>query len=537
MATSYGQITLSKLDEATQVKLVASADEFISYDFANGVSVTGVTNYYLASAEERDVTTETSGWTTSTQAISSSKPYLWNYDVVTWSNGTNSVSTYPMIIARYDHEGGSSAVSSIQTYYQAYLSNSIPPTEWSNAVVYTTNKNKYEWKYERVTYADSSIEDTQARVIGTHITIGTDTLTSATYEPSSITITSEFSGSCEFGKWQYSYDGITWADVLASMSTGGISFNEGTLTVQCNSEYFTEGNTYIVFKCISADGNHSDTASVKRTVEPTTIFKEAFSEIKQADDKIALIATDEELQTLGEHSTLASQVATLEVEAGEISLEVAKKVNGDEIISSINVSGEEIQIKAEKIELDGYVQFEDLSASYPEWDSQETYSNGARVSYGGNNWTSTMDNNTNTPGNEGWINGTLINGANIITGSISASQIHGGELSLGGSVDNVNGVAKVYDANGNLAGQWDVDGAMYRNTSSGEYVRLGGENTGLTGYDSEGNEIFWVESEEFNMTKAVIRDEITIGSVMRFIPIKVGTTNDGIGIVSVPDTE
>ena len=71
---------------------------------SDGVSITDVTNYYLASALASGVTTSTTGWTTSIQTTDSSKPYLWNYEVVTYSSG-NPTTTDPCIIGNYASDG------------------------------------------------------------------------------------------------------------------------------------------------------------------------------------------------------------------------------------------------------------------------------------------------------------------------------------------------------------------------------------------------------------------------------------------------
>lgn len=71
---------------------------------ATGVGIKSITEYYLASSASSGVTTSTSGWTTSVQATSSSKKYLWNYEVVTYTNDTKYTSS-PVIIGTYGDKG------------------------------------------------------------------------------------------------------------------------------------------------------------------------------------------------------------------------------------------------------------------------------------------------------------------------------------------------------------------------------------------------------------------------------------------------
>ena len=71
---------------------------------ATGNGIQSITNYYLATASGSDVTTDTSGWTTTVQTISAAKKYLWNYEVVTYTNGNQS-ETAPHIIGVYGDQG------------------------------------------------------------------------------------------------------------------------------------------------------------------------------------------------------------------------------------------------------------------------------------------------------------------------------------------------------------------------------------------------------------------------------------------------
>lgn len=64
---------------------------------ATGNGISSVTTYYLATSESNYVYTYTSGWTTSVQSPTTSKPYLWSYQTTSYTNGTSS-STTPHII-------------------------------------------------------------------------------------------------------------------------------------------------------------------------------------------------------------------------------------------------------------------------------------------------------------------------------------------------------------------------------------------------------------------------------------------------------
>ena len=73
-----------------------------------GNGIKSITNYYLATASGSGVSASTSGWTTTVQAITASKKYLWNYEVVTYTNGSTYQSA-PCIIGAYGDNGATGA--------------------------------------------------------------------------------------------------------------------------------------------------------------------------------------------------------------------------------------------------------------------------------------------------------------------------------------------------------------------------------------------------------------------------------------------
>lgn len=70
----------------------------------DGVSFTGITSYYLVSANSTGITTATSGWSTTPPATTTTNKYLWNYDKINYSDGKSTNST-PMIIGTHGATG------------------------------------------------------------------------------------------------------------------------------------------------------------------------------------------------------------------------------------------------------------------------------------------------------------------------------------------------------------------------------------------------------------------------------------------------
>lgn len=141
---------------------------------AAGKGIKSITNYYLATTASSGVTTSTSGWTTSIQSITSSKRYLWNYEVVTYTDNTTSTTT-PVIIGVWGNTGSTGetgkGIKSITEYYLASSASSGVSTStsgWSTSMQTTTTTNKYLWNYEKITYTDDTTSNSTVRIIGTH---------------------------------------------------------------------------------------------------------------------------------------------------------------------------------------------------------------------------------------------------------------------------------------------------------------------------------------------------------------------------------
>lgn len=123
---------------------------------ATGVGIKSITEYYLASSSSSGVTTSTSGWTTSVQATSSSKKYLWNYEVVTYTNDTKYTSS-PVIIGTHGDDGADGkGIKSTAVTYQVSTSGTTPPTGTWNSSIPSVAANQYLWTRTVITYTDNT---------------------------------------------------------------------------------------------------------------------------------------------------------------------------------------------------------------------------------------------------------------------------------------------------------------------------------------------------------------------------------------------
>lgn len=112
-----------------------------------GNGINKITEYYLASASDSGVTTSTSGWTTTVQAVTGAKKYLWNYEVVEYTNG-NSFTSTPAIIGMFSN----SIVSSSVVYTTSDNGTNVPTSGWQNSVP-SVAAGRYLWTRTTTNYA------------------------------------------------------------------------------------------------------------------------------------------------------------------------------------------------------------------------------------------------------------------------------------------------------------------------------------------------------------------------------------------------
>lgn len=75
---------------------------------SDGNGISNVTNYYLATTASTGITRTSAGWTTTPQAITADKRYLWNYRVELYTNGTSKETT-PAVIGVHGEKGATGA--------------------------------------------------------------------------------------------------------------------------------------------------------------------------------------------------------------------------------------------------------------------------------------------------------------------------------------------------------------------------------------------------------------------------------------------
>lgn len=143
----------------------------------DGVGISSITEYYQVSTSN---STAPTSWIQTVPTLTAINRYLWNYEKVTYTNGSSS-ETKKRVIGVYGDKGATGntgpsgtdgvGIETITNYYLATASSSgvtISTSGWTTSVQTISSNKKYLWNYEKITYTDDSVSDTEPCVIGTY---------------------------------------------------------------------------------------------------------------------------------------------------------------------------------------------------------------------------------------------------------------------------------------------------------------------------------------------------------------------------------
>lgn len=315
-------------------------------DGVDGKSISEVINYYLATSASSGVTAKTAGWTTTVQSVSSSKKYLWNYEVVKLTDGTIVSTSMPCIIGAYGDRGNPGAdgkdgsdgtngtdgigIKEIEEFYAVSTSNTKVPTSWSTTVPTMTATNKYLWNYETITYTNNTSVDTAKKVIGVY---GDKGATGAKGDTGAT------------GK------GVKSTAVTYQASSSGTTTPTGTWSASIpaadTSKPYLWTRTIITY----TDNTTSTSYSVGATPEGMVQKKKIISEINQSAEEISIKAEKislEGLVTANENFKVLED-GSIEAVNGKFTGEIhatSGKFEGEIVSSKATITGGSMIIKA-----------------------------------------------------------------------------------------------------------------------------------------------------------------------------------------------
>lgn len=130
---------------------------------ATGRGISGITEYYLASASPTAPSASDTGWSTSAQTPTTAKPYLWNKTVVTYTSGSPTTTIAMIGQSIKGNPGATGAtgngIKSVTVSYGVSSSASAQPTSWSSTIP-AVAENQYLWTRTITDYTSDSVSDT-----------------------------------------------------------------------------------------------------------------------------------------------------------------------------------------------------------------------------------------------------------------------------------------------------------------------------------------------------------------------------------------
>lgn len=140
--------------------------------YGSGRGIESITEYYLISAKSVDVVIGTYGWSESVLVPTTTKPFLWNYEVIKYDDGTSEFGE-PRVIGHYGKDGADgnpgTSISKVTEMYLVSANNSgikTTTTGWSKNIPTITKDLPYLWNYEIISYDDGTSQTTDPCIIG-----------------------------------------------------------------------------------------------------------------------------------------------------------------------------------------------------------------------------------------------------------------------------------------------------------------------------------------------------------------------------------
>lgn len=131
-----------------------------------------------------------------------------------------------------------------------------------------------------------------------------------TFIPSTTRLTPSFSGGIKMGGWEYLNSSGNWTPVVSGEH--GITASGDAIIVSASSDLFSDADASVTIRLVGSDPEYWDSVTLTREVSPLELYKKANTKITQSDEKIALIASSEELAKYSTLNTMSKNLSTLE---------------------------------------------------------------------------------------------------------------------------------------------------------------------------------------------------------------------------------
>lgn len=219
----------------------------------DGVGIENITNYYLATADGKNITTSSQGWTATPQTITNEKKYLWNYSEISYSDESTYQSN-PVIIGTY----GDAGIDSVNVIL-SNESHSFVATSNGNAVASSITNSVSG--YKGTTKVATTIGTITGTPTGMSVNINNNNSTNTTL---SISVTTSMATRSGVINIPVTVNGVTITKQFSySLSLAGANGQDGDDGADAYTVFLSNQNHS--FNC-DASGNISATITTTTTV-------------------------------------------------------------------------------------------------------------------------------------------------------------------------------------------------------------------------------------------------------------------------------
>lgn len=152
--------------------ILGATESFV--EKGDGVVVSDVLRYYLASPSDSGIAIDSEGWVESIPPLSEGNSFLWTYKKVIYSDNSTTVES-PYILANYNGLD----IASVTDYYAVNSNNTNPKNKndkgeeidlvWETSIPKLSTNGFYLWNYYVIDYSDGTKTESEKKVIAEYL--------------------------------------------------------------------------------------------------------------------------------------------------------------------------------------------------------------------------------------------------------------------------------------------------------------------------------------------------------------------------------
>lgn len=367
----------------------------------------------------------------------------------------------------------------------------------------------------------------------------TPNLSTQTFLPESITLTPTFTGGLTFGAWNYRLGNASaLSNWISAVGANGVTISAlHVLTIVPSSTLFTDSCSEIVFQCVDSTGAFAKTIVVSKQIDARSSYAVTNASIADTNDKIALIASSDELSNYTTTNTLASKQSSLNLTADGL---LYNAVQSYSVVNNVTIDlyGSSKSYKTGDVVISGGKFYSSKSNNnVGHQPPNTTYWNDVSSSY-------TYDNIKSA---SNYISSTALGTTAIVCGDGVASEwATNKQYSMGDLVWHAdNNIKKLYKCiTSHTSTTFSADAAKWKTSVSGSVVDMFADGISLSVQSGSGSSSIDLASgiltlQTSDIANIIANNTLTLSSgtinIMGSGAINLGTSSNGVVTINSPN--